>query len=541
MGIKLFIKSEVNMSENKNEVFYLPIILLIYGVTNIFMFLNNGLYWDDWCLSTEAGIIDLYIGVGYSFLTPIMNYLITLTQSPALFFHILTGITEIITIFLFYKILLLFKLNKSNIFLLTLFYAILPYNQTKITIICFGYSLGFLFFTVAVYLYFHCIDKKSMILRLFSLIFFFLSYIMLPSTLILGLAVFLLNAILIEKNIILNINYIKIIFKKLLTWFDFVILPFIFLIFKFIVLKPQGIYVSEGYRSVTLKSFLLAPLNILLSFIQNITGLIFGIDSSNPINNSKIFALLFLVMFIVVFIILKSYKTENKSNNKYYLFIGIYLFLAGVFAYNIIGLPPLFNAFEARHQILLKIGTPFVLLYLINLIVSEKAKIFILAGIISLFITSTISTQLQFQKSWFKQTAIEHNIANNNLLKNEMNLLVIDNTQEYNEFKTGYAFYVYNGLFAKTFKTQNKFIIDSKQIKRITSKYTLNEFIKYASYNMKECKNPEIFNYYLVIDSTSEILTDVLNLKLLYLYYFNKKMFDELVEKIISVKLLNID
>jgi len=189
------------MNIKSKESFHLSITLFIYLFTNIFMFLNNGFYWDDWCLSTEAGIKDLYTGVGYSFLAPIMTYLITLTKSPALFFHISTGLIEVISIIIFYKILLLLKLNKSNVFLLTLFFAIIPYNQTKITIICFGYSVGFLFFITATLLYFYFTNNKNIVLRLFSLIFFFLSYILLPSTLILALAIFLFNAILIQKKL----------------------------------------------------------------------------------------------------------------------------------------------------------------------------------------------------------------------------------------------------------------------------------------------------------------------------------------------------
>lgn len=302
---------------------------------------------------------------------------------------------------------------------------------------------------------------------------------------------------------------------------------------------PTGIYATLGYREFTLSSVSLAPVNIIITFIQNFIGL--G-TLVNSFSISNFYALLFVIVFCTITIILRNSKIEQFSNNKWMLYVGLYLFIAGAFAYIVVGLPPLFDGYHSRHQILLRFGSAFLLTYLVGLIISARQQKFIVTFILTLFLVSTISSQLQFQKSWFKQMALEEEFSNEILLGEGVNFVVLDNTQEYNEFKynEGYRFYCYTGILMKTFGTQTRFAIDLRDLDSFTKKYKLQDFIG-ATYLTKDCNNITSFSYIVIVNKGDLYLSDTKNLRLLFQYYFNKEEFNYSLKKILSLNIIPYD
>ncbi len=515
---------------------YLLIIILLYLVANFFLFLNNGLYWDDWCLSSDQGIRDICNGAGIPFMIPIHIWMINLTSHPAILYHILIGLIGLLIIFLFYKCLCLLNIKQTHAFLISLFFALIPYNQAKITLACFMYIAGLFFFLSAIYLFIYFRINKIIVVRIFSLIFFLISFTFLPSTLVLSLAVLLFLAIYdLNINVKFNKNYFSVLLKKVFTWFDFFILPFVFWVFRAFFLKPTGVYESEGYREFSISSVLLTPVNIFLTFIQNFLGL--G-TVTNSLKISNIFIFVFVAIFILLLIILKNFRLEPVINRKRSLIIGLYLFVAGAFAYVMVGLQPTFDGFSSRHQILLGFGSSLLLFYLATFIISEKAQNIFIAIIISLFIVSTITCQLQHQKSWFKQLALEKLFAKEKVLDEGINFKIIDNTLEYNEYNEGYRFYCYTGILKKTFGTQTRFAINSNDITEEFSDKNSASIVKSAYHNMKDCRDISTFKYIVLINKGSLLLSNKQNLVMLYQYYFSKNDFDTSVGKILELKVI---
>lgn len=501
------------------------------------MFLNNGWYWDDWCLSSKEGINTISKGVGIPIMIPVNSALFSLTEHPALVYHIITIIIEITGIWLFYRSLLLLDINRSNGFIITLFFALIPFNQAKMAMACFMYTIGFLFFIIAVFLFLNFVRKNSLILRILALFFFLCSFVFLPSTLVLSLALFLFLAVYLDyHNIEFNIKYLKKIALKMFTWADFVLLPFIFWLFRTFFLRPTGNYASEGYREFSVSSLVLLPVNLTVAIVQNL----FGIGkAAEALNQSKIFAVLFIVVLIIVYILLIKVRLENRSADKSVLYVGLFFFLAGAFAYVMVGLYPVFDSFDSRHQILLKFGTAILLFFFICLFNSKRAQIIILSLIVSLFIVSNVSYQLQFIKSWFKQIALEKEFQKERLLTEGTNFIIIDNTLNYNEFNTHYPFYCYSGILRKSFGTETRFAIDSKEMANVFARYNSDALINNPFYHLRDCKNLTSFDYYVVISEGSLKLNTGNNLKLFFQYYFSKVDFNKSVTEIISLKVLS--
>ena len=529
----------MNKTIRINDSYQLLIIFFLYILSNFFMFFSNGWFWDDWTLFTSEGIKEIFNGIGAPFLIPIHTFIMNLTSYPALLYHILTGILEIFGIWIFYKSLLLLGVSRSNTFLLSLIFALLPYNQAKITMSCFMYSIGFLFFLLAILFFIKFSHKNNIFIRLISLIFFICSYLFLPSTLVLAYAFLLLVAIInIDHEIQFQQSFIIKVLKKLLYWADFVLLPIFFWVFRLFFLMPTGIYAAEGYRGFTVSSILLAPINTVVAFIQNFIGI--G-TIANSISRSSIFPVLYIVIFVVVFIVLRKHKIEYFSKDKKYFYIGLFLFVAGVFAYVTVGLHPLFESYNSRHQILLKFGSAFLLFSLVSLSTSIKLKKILVTTILSLFIVYNISTHLQFQKSWFKQTALEKAFSKEVLLIEGTNFIIQDNTKIYNEFNGSepYRFYNYTGILMKTYGTQNRFAINSKELDSFL-KQNYNNYIG-ALYLTKDCTNLSSFKYLVIINQGNEYLSNIFNIKMLYQYYFNKLAFDKSLDDILSIQVLPYD
>ena len=202
---------------------HLLIISILYSISNFVLLINNGIYWDDWCLSTPEGIRKMLTDSGTPYMIPVHLFLTKSIKFYPLIYHILVFIFEIVGITLVYQIFKKLNFRKFNIFILVLLYAILPYNISKIYICTFSYSLGLLIFNISLYLFINAMNFKSFFTRFFILILFFISFFYLPS-----LLVFYLGIIII---LILQFSYNKD-FEyfdsfKIVSFIDFIILPFI--------------------------------------------------------------------------------------------------------------------------------------------------------------------------------------------------------------------------------------------------------------------------------------------------------------------------
>ena len=514
-----------------NQTKHLGIIILVYLFTNVFLISNNGLYWDDWCLTTINSREAIITGVGNRFLIPIYNKLFGITTKPAQFFHWLTILLEITTFIIFYKILINFRFSKNTLFIATLFFAILPFNQSKISIACFSYTAGLLFFTLATYLFILVHNKNHILYRILSLLLFFCSFWALPSTLLLMLAtVLLITFFSTEIDFTKYPNIFILVYGKTFKWIDFLILPFCFWIFRTIYLMPQGVYAKSGYREFKIISILSSPLNILSSFSKNILTL--------PFIVIKEFAPLITIFTILIFQLFKksNFIFENNDNKKkYILYVGLVLFIASILPYVLLGLEPSFEGFNSRHQILFRISAVFLLLYILNFINSNNKKIFFISLLISSFVFYTINIQLQFQKSWFKQIAIEKYFSKLNI--NTTKYCIIDNTKQYNEFKQYYEPYVYSGILNKIYKTDNLIAVD---IENRPFKFEENDFITKKSYHIDNLKNFEYFDSVILIKPGKILLSKAQLLKGTFYYYFNKSNFNNFIEQIIEFENLDI-
>ena len=503
------------------------------------MLLNNGIYWDDWTIydMNLKGLINQFNGNGLIYMAYIHHFLNNLTTNPVLLYHAITLILEVLGIFVFYNILGFFHISENIRTWLTLIFALCPLYTAKIYMITLPYTIGFFLLLYASYSFLLYSYNDKIELRLLSLTLFFISYLFLISSIIISLTFFYLFIISKLRRIEISKNYLKIIFKNTIHYLDFIALPFIFWIIRLIFFKPTGTYAKLNYNEINFDKILNFPTGILLVIKKNIIDIL--PEVYRAINSPFYNIIFYLFLFILIYAIYRKINISNIPNNKI-LFIGISLLISAAIPYILVGKIPSFEGYDSRHQVLLKLSIPFIILSIIDLVFSVGFKKIALILLVSSFIVYNIQNQLQHQKSWFKQTALGLLIHEKSQLQGSVNILIEDDASKYNENSEIVRFYCYTGIFKKAFGNEKHFVIQEAELRNLKNNYNLSSFIR-DNYNMKECNNLSHFKYILSIEEGSKKLNLTQNIRLLFQYYFDKKEFNKSVSQIIKIKLIPCD
>jgi hypothetical protein len=324
----------------------------------------------------------------------------------------------------------------------------------------------------------------------------------------------------------------------MLSWSDFIILPFVFWVFRHFYLSPVSIYKEMGYNQVSMLNIYLLPNNILKAINNNIIGL--GIETLGSLYFSIYLFFLFclLTSILIYFFGIKSNYLSNSINfksNKEWFFIGVYFSIVCSIAYLLVGKIPSFYGNDTRHQILLRISIPFLIIWLISFFKPNFQK-YALITLTSLFIVTTTKQNIQFIGSWFKQEALALEFIKTKKIKEGNYFLVLDNTTDLNETERSFSFHSFAGISKKTFQNQSRFFITPNDFKYLNKNINLEFFITGEGYNMKDCKGPISFDKnYLLIQYKGEIPTTKDIVFLLFNKYFSKEKFNQDVNKILDI------
>jgi len=488
------------------------IILVVYTTSNLFLLLNSGVFWDDWILYAlgDERITSEFVGNGVVYMGYIHIFLQNITNNPALLYHTLTFIIGLISTILFYHILNSFKIRNNIAFIATLLLAASPYNQARQTMICIPYTIGFFFLLLGVLTFIVNVKKRNICLRILSLLTIFLSFAFLNSALVMWLAFLMFFTTYIQNKLEFNLAFFKKILQQALAWLDFIILPFCFWVIRLIYFQPKEL----NYNTLTLDGFVFAPMNLIYTFIINFFGLIS--ETFRPLGG-KIFVIGFIITCMFLYYLLNKLKQINYEH-KYFLLIGIYFFIAGLFPYVAVEKLPTFRGFDTRFQIFLPIGASFIFIFLLSVLKNTKLQKIAFVVLISSFMMANIFHQIKYQKSWFKQASLELHFKREQLLIPNRSYLIIDQTSDYDENEEGMGNYVLSGMLEKTFNQENIFAISTKDRKEFTS--------------------DREFHYYYLIEKGEFILNSSNCIKLLYLYYFDQIKYMKNVEKVLECKVL---
>lgn len=497
MTIKFFLKKIKNI--NKKFLIFLllgSIYFLSYGL----MLLNQGIYWDDWCLVNQdrKDLISMFSVAGSSS-AGLYHYIIHKLPYSVFFYRIITFSSYFIAGLLIYFLLTkLLKLHEYEKICIVILFLTVPINAARVTLICNPYAVNFLFFWAGFSIFVTSLCQKKPLLLIFAYPLLWLSFFT-QSLLFFALlpAGFLIYKI-TEKT---NKKFLK--NKMNIAFLLIFLIPFLFFYYKTVLNKPFGL--MENYNKISWENLVIAPNYLEPSFNKTIAD-IFNLNKSTQTFLENVLNLKTL-FFIGIGAGLIFYK---KSSSPFFLLTGIFLWILGAFPYNCLReIDP--SEWTSRDQLLLGIGLALIFWGLISCFcdlflykwkhLCSCLKITLVSILLIFFTFKNIYTQASFIIDWQKQLSFILNIKQDPRFRDHNLFLLNDKTLKLNAFSRNYRFYEINGMFRRAFGDAKRFgtIFSEETLTSLQNEKFWDEHSKYVVHKVYNCWQFEKSNKVCII------------------------------------------
>ncbi len=446
---------------------------LLFIISNFLMIVNPGDFWDDWAYVSQVPerIIFQFKSSGIA----VFGYLFVYIQKffyPTFLHRSLTILLQLSQLFLLFRILDHYPVQKKNLTYLSfsiLIFAVFPHYDAKITMVVFPYTLCLTFFILASFLlikYYY--SNRNWVFRILSMIFFFLSFF---TNSLLFFYLFPIFFVLVFENWqqwkITSFKNFKLhagkVVKKVLKYFDFFILPFLFWTIKAIYFKPSAQYKEIGYNSLSVESLLDIPSRIIKFIYVTLSTLAPLI--LDAIKYPELWILL-IILFLFLFRIIRKWDFNFKISVKHLIW-GVLVFFAGAFPYLMVNKYPSYIHYMSRHQLLIGFGTSFLISVIVFSINSILFKRIFISVILSVFVCFNIFIQFSFFKGFVKQEVIQEFFVNTgDLHRTSPRTIVLDDkTEDFTQKGNPTKFYAFAGMLKRSYKNENILIVRDEDLK----------------------------------------------------------------------------
>jgi len=503
-------------------------LFYIYLISSVFLLLNfQGIYWDDWTVNNvdNASMMNQFRMNG-GLLAGYMHSILLSIGNGIFIYRLLVFITFFLTGVYIYKIMsksLIF--SKETSFWISLIYLTLPLNSAKIALINAPATfLLFAFFGAFHLLTKYVLEGKSIWHRLTILALFFSSFVL--NSLLVFYAIVLLYLLYFVFKKEWNGNIIYILKQFIVKYWDFVILPILFFVFKSIYLVPTGLYASYNKVAFSFEK--------ILGVIK--TSLITSIYE--PIWFAVLTAVNYWYISIVVFMILliivknESIKIIELRQSTVLIVLGSLFYLLAVFPYAVVNKLPQLNGWESRHQILIPLGLAFIIYAIVSYIfrVNEKLLKTVLVSVVTIFVMQNMYDGYKYLKDWYYQVALEETFKHSTIIKNNTTFVVDVQLGNALAKHRNLSLYEQNGRMKKVFKIDSRLMVNSMDHIEMYKKYK-----DYKQYNFSQWtyENP----VYLIIRKNDTIESENLNLfKMLYFQFIDEQKFRKMSKSLINIE-----
>lgn len=425
------------------------IYIILYSLAFGLILLNRGIYNDDWVYYNmkSSVVLDTYTQAGLTWFGYFQVFILSFSES-ILIYKIIIFQTFLGSGLLLDGILKnIREIESYDRIIIVLLFLLFPVNSARAMFTIVVYGICYFLFFLGFYLTIKNRIKNNVILRLFILIIFIMSF---------ATQSLLLFFSLVVAYIIYSKKYKESVKIVLLKHVDYLLLPMVFWIIKTLYFKPYGLF--EGLYHIEFK------FNNIVTWISN--ALITSYTSFFQVLDLAFEGIGFSIIvsaIILSFFIHKKYIYSFTHKKEFVLVVfGIIAFFLGVIPYILVGKTPSLSDWNSRDQLLVPLGAAFILCYGIKIIssrfdINTHIRTFIYCLVIILCINLNFNTYLNYQIDWYKQVSIIENLKTNTEIQNHTTILFKDNTIDYNVNKRLYRFYEYTGMMKYAYGTENRF------------------------------------------------------------------------------------
>ncbi len=434
-------------------------------------------------------------------------FLKSIWASPILY-HVLTFILQLLSVFLLFRIHGKFRMRKKiSLFFLfaILMYAVLPIYDSKVTMIVFPYTLRLTSFLAAfVFLLKYRENKKRIVFRFLSLVFFFFSFFT-NSLLVFYLVPIYLVIFLpfwqsfFSKNKILDYKiFLRKMFRQVLVHLDFFVLPFLFWVIKSLYFQPSQQYAAIGYNKIEVESLLEIPYRFAL-FVY-----VFFVSLFPLVKEALQIPEIWGVFIIVALFTYNWFKQRDFSFiiSWKILLWGLFVLVVGVFPYLMVNKIPGFGWNSSRHQLLIGFGLCVILMGLLFQLKSSNLKKIFFSLLSGGFVAFTFFLNFSYFKGYIKQEVLNDYFESQNLSSDQsQTILYQDKTDNFTQKGNPSNFYELSGIL-KLSHPEEKILLIKK-----------DDFYRYEKSGSWKRRKPYFYSYNL---SNYDITKPSLELKMIY-------------------------
>lgn len=466
----------------------------LFGVSNIQLLINPGVFWDDWTLykSSVEAIMSLFIGNGSVYFGLLHQYLQS-TINPVLIYSIITIVLQILSIYFLFKVIKLFEKKVSKelrfLYILVMIYAVLPFADTKITMICFPYTLCLSFFIFGCYTLVKYVLFKRTIYRIVSSVFFVLSF---TTASFLFFYLVPIIFILMREEIYdiyrdgaekLGYGIKKLVFKGL-KHFELLLLPLIFFLLKSFLFPIRNQYQDGGYNEINLGEISQIPARFLLMFK---TLIVTGIPYFTELFTNLEYVIILILLFVLLFFKIPNLK-KVKVDSIFLFGIGLFILFVGAFPYLLVNKIPTFSEYNSRHALLIGFGFAIMIIGLLFLFKHELMKKLILSFVISICVTLNVIIQFNYFKGFILEQIYTNIFAEISQEIGDVTttVLVHSNATEFTSKGAHSRFYSLSGIYKKINSSEKVMLILEKDYESYIKVGFLKKLEPYFyQYNLK--------------------------------------------------------
>lgn len=543
-----------NFSNNKSLNFIILFIAVFFIFISNFVFLLNfdSVYWDGWVIYNQD--IPTLSYLFHQIQNSIHGYLIffLLEIGNGLYsFRVLMFLMHLLVAFMLFGILkriTYFGLLSS--FLLSSTYFLLPIFQSRVSISIIPFYFSVFLFFLAWYFYSYYFESKSFLKKTLVILFFFLSFT--TNSLMVFYFVFLLYLFIVKYY-----QHGEFFTKFLVGEFVFLVLPFLFFLFKINFLVPNGIY--QGYNGFVFDIDL-----IYLKWLFNhLTSGIFIFDKlkiKELFFSFWFYALLPTIVFSVIlnyylkrgFLSIYNICIPNLLSFIFFLAAGCFLVSISYFPYLVVGKVPTLYGWDSRFMIIAFLPYAFMIYGLMGIFFHFSLKLFFIFKFnlneqrkINLFLSSfffvfivfsmrSMSEQNKYNVDWFYQVGIKENFRESEVVKMNDTFMVKShlNKSFYND--RVFNHYEWNGLLKDVFGNDEKLMITSEYF--VFNVDELEKQKQHKQYNFSSWS----YSHPVYIDiHQGDFLSLNVLLKLYYYRVFDYEKFKKIAKDLVYLNFLN--
>lgn len=442
------------------------VMLLLYVLSFWPLLVNNGVFWDDWVFYGQKPqtLQRLFAELGTS---PVGRYLgRALVAVPPVAGRWFVFTVYLVAMLVTYRILVKTKLfGRNAALLLTLLASLIPYNFARVTMACAGYAVYYLLFLLAFLALVEYVERKWRVLRLASLLLFFLSFGM--GSLLIYYLIPMMYVAYRERPSPMSLKGAG---KEIASYLDFIVIPVVFYLLKSAFFVAHGIYGS--YQTVSANNFIQSPYEFVLSVWSSFAGVI---GRSLAVASGSL--LLLVVLTVAVYWLLGKRtpdgggRADARATAARRFLLGVLAFYLGVLPYLAIGRDgATFGLeWESRDQLLLGMGAALMLFYGLTYLfavarVGIKLQTLVLAVLVASFVLANVTAYLEFQRDWYKQVAFMEIAKDLPSIRGNTTFTVEDNAVGLNAMNRRMQFYEYTGALKRTFGTTTRLAVPASDM-----------------------------------------------------------------------------